>query len=119
MPSDDLASRAPPARPAGEPGGPPGPGQVVPADREPGSRHNTLARSPAGDLTPETADRCPHTTPAPNAGLSGEAATQNAERLPAHHPQGSATMPRDHIATSDRIVRQGRLELARARTAAN
>jgi hypothetical protein len=62
---------------------------VVPADREPGSRHNTLARSPAGDLTPETADRCPHRTP----GFPEEAATQNAERLHAHHPQESATMP--------------------------
>ena len=33
---------------------------MVPADpdREPGSRHNTLARSLAGDLAPEIADRC-------------------------------------------------------------
>ena len=42
-------------------------------------------------------------------GFLEEAATQNAERLPAHHAQGSATMPRDHSAICDRIVRQGRL----------
>ena len=88
---------------------------MAPADREPGPGHNTLARSPPATWRPRlpiaahTERR--HRTP----GFLEEAATQNAERLHAHHPQGSATMPRDHIAISDRIVRQGRLELARAR----
>src|ERR1017187_5035632 len=83
MPSNDLASRAPPAHPTGEPGGPPGAGRVVPAERGrgPGARRHTLVRSSNGDLTPETADRHHterrHRTP----GFLEEAATQNAERL--------------------------------------
>jgi hypothetical protein len=94
MPSEDLASPAPPAHPAGEPGGPPGAGRVVPADRDrgPASRHNTLARSPAGDRTPETAGRCPQNAGTERRAFAEEAATQNG--CPRTTPPGSATMPR-------------------------
>ena len=59
-------------------------GSPVPAQR--------ACSVPAGDLTPETADRCPHRTPAPNAGLSGggghaERRTATARTTPKDRPR--------------------------------
>ena len=60
MSSDDLASRAPPAHPTGEPGGPPRAGRVVPADRGSGARVPAQHARSVVHRRPDARDcRCP------------------------------------------------------------